>query len=544
MLREVAMADRERDGDGGNPSFEDTELVLGLVAPIGTNFDVFSNQLRRLLKPYGYGVNVVRLSRLCSIFSPARMEPKVAPGGSPEFQRIREAMMDGSSLRFNAGRGDFLALAAAENIHKMRPTEKEEPEPARRILRKQVHVLQSLKHPDEIHALRRIYGPAFFPVGLIVGTDERRTYLSDDKGCESDEIESLFALDEHEETPTYIRGGTNFGQRMRDTFHLADVFLPLGAEIQLERFVRLVFGCPFDTPTKDEHAMFMAFASALRSADLSRQVGAVVVSEGGDVVATGANDVPAAGGGLYWPGLADQRDHVWEGGLDSNEARRAKILDDVLERLRPPDADAGEWREGGLEKLRGAMLMDITEYGRAVHAEMDALLSCARSGISPRGGTLYSTTFPCHNCAKHIVAAGLREVIYVEPYPKSQALQLFGDSIQLHDPGQEPCEEAGSPEAQTGESLPERVVFRAFSGVGPKRFFDLFSMTLSWGTKLKRKKAGKKLDWKPSQATVRVPLFQNTYIDREATAVQEVTALTSLTQELNHDEDHSKHVDS
>ena len=63
-----------------------------------------------------------------------------------------------------------------------------------------------------------------------------------------------------------------------------------------------------------------------------------------------------------------------------------------------------------------------------VHAEMEALLSCARSGVSPVGGTLYSTTFPCHNCAKHIVAAGLRRVVYVEPYPKSRAVEFFNRS--------------------------------------------------------------------------------------------------------------------
>ncbi|MDN3612645.1 hypothetical protein QWZ16_23945 [Vibrio ostreicida] len=26
--------------------------------------------------------------------------------------------------------------------------------------------------------------------------------------------------------------------------------------------------------------------------------------------------------------------------------------------------------------------------------------------------------FPCHNCAKHIVASGIKRVVYVEPYPK------------------------------------------------------------------------------------------------------------------------------
>jgi deoxycytidylate deaminase len=73
--------------------------------------------------------------------------------------------------------------------------------------------------------------------------------------------------------------------------------------------------------------------------------------------------------------------------------------------------------------------LDITEFGRPVHAEMEAILSCARIGISPKMGTLYCTTFPCHNCAKHIVAAGIKRVVYVEPYPKSKAEKLHSDSL-------------------------------------------------------------------------------------------------------------------
>jgi hypothetical protein len=142
---------------------------------------------------------------------------------------------------------------------------------------------------------------------------------------------------------------------------------------------------------------------------------------------------------------------------------------------------------------------------------MEALLSCARSGTSPRGGTLYSTTFPCHNCAKHIVAAGVARVVYVEPYPKSQAKELFSDSIRLHD--------------QQSKKAPFMVTFEPFRGIGPKRFYDLFSMTLSWGTKAKRKQGTKKLNWQPEVATARVPLLPNTYIDRERLATLELLEL-------------------
>ena len=43
---------------------------------------------------------------------------------------------------------------------------------------------------------------------------------------------------------------------------------------------------------------------------------------------------------------------------------------------------------------------------------------------------MFVTTFPCHYCARHIVSAGIDEVQYIEPYPKSQAIGLHRDSIE------------------------------------------------------------------------------------------------------------------
>lgn len=108
---------------------------------------------------------------------------------------------------------------------------------------------------------------------------------------------------------------------------------------------------------------------------------------------------------------------------------------------------------------------------------MAALMSCARSGVTPVGGTLYCTTFPCHNCAKHIVASGIDKVVYVEPYPKSKAKGLHADAISL------PHEDDGAP----GGS---RVTFRAFEGIGPRRFVDLFSLSLGSGSPVVRKRKG------------------------------------------------------
>src|SRR5262249_17921907 len=105
--------------------------------------------------------------------------------------------------------------------------------------------------------------------------------------------------------------GTRFGQQVRETFHLADVFIHVKdastVESAIRRFIQLIFGHPFHTPTPDELSMYLAKAVALRSADLSRQVGAIITGSDGSVLASGCNEVPKAGGGAYWCG--DENDH-------------------------------------------------------------------------------------------------------------------------------------------------------------------------------------------------------------------------------------------
>jgi deoxycytidylate deaminase len=500
----------------------DSELVFGLVAPVGTNFNLFQNLLTRQLQQFGYKSNFIQLSQLAENF---KFDLSAQPEGlSQGASRLHRLMHAGNYLRLQSQRGEFLALAAAKQIKELRPPEA--------VLLKQAHIVRSLKHPDEVRALRRIYGGGFFLIGVTVDEDERRRFLRDERGCTIDEVDKLLERDEHEEDPRYVDAhGQNYGQRTRDTFQLADVFIPLDAESKLERFLKLVFGCPFETPSMDEHAMFLAFGAALRSGDLSRQVGAVVMSRAGDVVAVGANDVARAGGGLYWPGKDDQRDMIR--GEDSNEVQRDIIVRDVIGRLCPEDANPDIWEERGKKLLKGSPLMDITEYGRATHAEMEALLSCARSGISTRGATLYSSTFPCHNCAKHIIAAGVRRVVYVEPYPKSQAKALFSDSISIEKWTNETSTESTNlhlPPAELGGVLP-RVRFEHFVGVGARRFLDLFSIGLSSGINAVRKKGGKQISWSPGKGVVRVPCLPNSYLEREKLAEVELLAVTTANSE-------------
>jgi cytidine deaminase len=274
-----------------------------------------------------------------------------------------------------------------------------------------------------------------------------------------------------------------YGQNTRETYPLADCFIdmnPPRGELAIGRFIDLAFGHPFSTPTPDEYAMYLASSAALRSSDDSRQVGAVIVDltrdrrdrvTNADVIAVGMNEVPRGGGGFYWD--QDSPDHRDQAllvrGVDRAKEIKTSALAELIDRIR----FKGWLREGLAEDVRelalsllpdvhGTQFMDVGEFGRPVHAEMAALIDGARRGVSVNGHSMYVTTFPCHNCAKHIIAAGIRRVVYLEPYPKSRASFLHGEEISL-DP-----EDGGNPEG--------KVTFSAFSGVAPRKYREVFAM--------------------------------------------------------------------
>ena len=64
----------------------------------------------------------------------------------------------------------------------------------------------------------------------------------------------------------------------------------------------------------------------------------------------------------------------------------------------------------------------------AVHAEQNAIIQAAKLGVSVDGGTLYCTHQPCVICARMIINAGIRRVVYRHGYPDAYSLQLFSEA--------------------------------------------------------------------------------------------------------------------
>ena len=69
-----------------------------------------------------------------------------------------------------------------------------------------------------------------------------------------------------------------------------------------------------------------------------------------------------------------------------------------------------------------------TETCYAIHAEQNAVIQAAKLGLSIDGGTLYCTHQPCSVCAKILVNAGIRRIVYEQGYPDDFALEVLGEA--------------------------------------------------------------------------------------------------------------------
>lgn len=490
------------------------ELVFGFVGPTGVDLDKVCDSLTAQLKSVGYETHPVVLSKLIQAYSGANRFPG-------QYERIDTLMDRGNELRRNSGHADIVARMGVVEVRNLRKGVTGNPKITHNN-RRIAYVVRSFKRPEEVEVFRTIYGKAFTLISVYASRASRiqsltkRCLGSATKEKTAEELATrLVNRDDREE-------GEKFGQRVGRTFPLADFFVTAESRTsldeQLRRLVRLTFGDPYISPTRDEQGMFFAQASALRSLDLSRQVGAAILTADGDVIATGCNEVPKYGGGLYW-GEDMVRDRDYERGVDSNVTIKTELVEDAVRRLRSEGWLREDAKQRSDEELaraalfgekaffRDSKLFDVIEFGRSVHAEMAEISQAARLGAPLEGSRLFCTTFPCHICARHIVAAGIHEVVFVEPYEKSRTAELYSDSIVIepHEP-----------------SL-VRANFRPFVGVAPRRYMDFFQLTRE-----RKSDDGKILKQNEIADEPRVKRIVQTYLSVEQQFIDELGDLPEL----------------
>jgi deoxycytidylate deaminase len=451
--------------EASEPTTSRPELVFGLVGALGTELVQVQRELQSALRSAGYTSSTIRLSELITDV----YEHWSQRTAESDDTKMGALMRQGDELRAAAGTNAVVALGISRIQSERRGTN-----PGVEERHGHATILRSLKRKDEVATLREVYGPRFVLIGGWATRQDRRSAVEDRLRADHPGNEAawyaaqtarLMERDEDDETRPY-------GQGVREAFELADFYVAIRAgrptEPRISRLIRLLFGSPFETPTREEQAMFLASGASMRSSAAGRQVGVVVTDSDGEVLVTGTNDVPKAGGGQYWPDdIPDHRDFNY--GYDVNDRLRLEIVADVLSRLHAAGWLSEQTMAGDKDKLaeaamggplRGSRIGDLLEFGRIAHAEMAAICTAARRGTALRGTTMYSTTYPCHECTRLIIAAGLQKVVYVDPYPKSQVQTMFKDEVS-EGPG----------------GRPDTISFEPFEGVAPRLYRNLFLAT-------------------------------------------------------------------
>ncbi len=446
------------------------ELFFCLVAPIGTDLDEVNGCLEAQLTRLGYHVEPIHITDILKV-----VDANIPKDFSSEYDRYDKLILHSNNLRSSFDDDAILAKLAFFLIQDKRNKFRSE---SSQKFNGIAYIIRQFKRPEEIELFRSVYGQQVFQISTYADPDLRKSRLirilrdKDHHRTRSDDFEPdatrLIRRDEHEALVSH-------GQRIRDVFPLADVFIDTETrettKTTLSRFLDLIFGNNFYSPSREEYGMYIAKSASLRSLDLSRQVGAAICDPKGHIKTLGCNEVPSPRGGTYWCNdEGDAREYISK--YDTNEDFKYRMLSDTLlhlsevgivdEKYTKIDARAFlkqiyDEKQISLEKK--LMMMDVIEYGRIIHAEMNAITDAAREGISIRDSGLYCTTFPCHLCAKHIISSGIKKVVYIEPYPKSYATELYRDDIAL----------------KREKTLVEgRVYFVPFIGVSPNRYRDFF----------------------------------------------------------------------
>lgn len=476
---ERALFTLDDDGDthAALKSTHTSEIVIALCGPIGSPLhEVAACISDTIIQKYSYECETIRLSNFISDHFDKVGGSKTIPK-SPKSKRVEALINGGDELREQFGSSILADLAIAKiRVDRQKHGRENNKFVSRRIC----HIIDSIKNQAELDLLREVYGEVLYVFGVFSPVPAREANMRA-ADYPRDVIHTLMERD--------ARGGQAHGQTVGDTFPQSDFFLRMdtnsqtGLSTKVERYLDLILGAKIVTPTREESAMYAAASAASSSACLSRQVGAAVTDKEGEVLAVGWNDVPKAFGGLYQTnreidptGAKDLRCYNKDGGKCFNDDEKSLLAEALIETL-------GQNISGDIETAKKKILGDkklqgLIEFSRAIHAEMHAIINAMKLGGNKiEGGSIFVTTYPCHGCARHIIASGITNVYYIEPYRKSLAVKLHGDAITEN------------------ESERDLVRLLPFEGVAPSRYLSIFQMRPN-----SRKIDGKKIPIVPGNA--------------------------------------------
>ncbi len=447
-----------------------TTIVIGLTGSIGSGCTFIASKISDKFK-YDY-------------FSLSDILRKLALAEGKKDLSVAELQEYGNFLRFKHGSG-FLANYLIEQVIGNQEVSN-------------IIIVDSIRNDVEVQTLKQL--PFFYLFSIHADEEIRcKRTLKQKRFATEEDFRTADEKDKAEEF--------TFGQQVAKCNDLADVIIDNNKNFastvpsKIEGFIRGIQGryislietrsthmlSPEHVPTIDETFMTMAYAESQRSHCLKRKVGAVITStyvtdfteanairDSVSVISSGHNEVPLG----TVPCVFDEKlEKCYRDYLQEEQAQKYKHCpfcgtpitlgettcnqcgNKVTGYVKTCPICKAEFdikyrctnekcgKDVFKEYLRGGgKLLDMC---KALHAEENALLSLVKvPGMDKTDLTLYTTTYPCNLCANKIVAAGIKTVVYADPYTMKEAEVILN---------------AGS------------VTTRKFEGIKSLAFFKLYS---------------------------------------------------------------------
>jgi deoxycytidylate deaminase len=309
--------------------------------------------------------------------------------------------------------------------------------------------IDTIRNPYEAKYFKDRYA-AFYLVSINAPTDDRKKYLQDkykftlDQISEIDKHESGTFPDDKQVTQNkcdtceqeikaksaYDKYDELIISNVKKCIEISDIhiFNPRNElqnhnvlKAQLAWYLSLIKHPGLVTPTPLERVMQIAFTAKMNSGCISRQVGAVVTDEHYSIKSVGWNDVAKGQVPCNLRSLEDLENFSSDTTYSEYERNNQKFRDQAAsELIKIKDlGNKGRNLSYCFKSIQNTIDGEKNQvHTRSLHAEENAFLQLAKYGsMGIEGGKLFTTASPCELCAKKAYQLGIKEIVFIDPYP-------------------------------------------------------------------------------------------------------------------------------
>jgi dCMP deaminase len=291
-------------------------------------------------------------------------------------------------------------------------------------------VIDTIRNPFEATFFRDRYS-AFYLIAVNCPNDDRIKRLQRSCDYRSSELKNIDNKEYEDKLKSYK---LFISQNIKKCIEISDIFFtnPTYGESdfrflkrQLVWYISLMMHPGLVNPTCHERAMQIAYNARLNSGCISRQVGAVVTDEYFSIKSVGWNNTPQGQVPCILrnaKSLIEHDDKSAYSDYENNNNKFRQIIENNFGHKKVADKETilqGRHLSFCFKDIENCLRDDKNQvHTRSLHAEENAFLQISKyGGQGLNGGFLFTTASPCELCAKKAYQLGIKEILYIDPYP-------------------------------------------------------------------------------------------------------------------------------